>query len=130
MFSNLRQLLGSLALLALAGCGGSHPSAPVAGTRPAAGESVQAAVTFRVAVPAATPVGDTVFIAGSFQAWNPGSPPHALTRQPDGRWTITLDLTPGSPIQFKFTRGSWTRVEKGANGEEIPDTPRPLCLKF
>lgn len=78
-----------------------------------------AATTFLVSVPAATPPADTVFIAGSFQGWSPGSPAHALARQPDGRRAITLDLAVGVPIQFKFTRGSWARVEKGPNGEEI-----------
>lgn len=81
--------------------------------------SAHAATTFRVAVPANTPAGSTVYIAGSFQAWNPGSAAHALVLQPDGRWAITLDLAAGVPIQYKFTRGTWAKVEKGANGEEI-----------
>ncbi len=80
-----------------------------------------AAFTMRVSVPSSTPAPDTVFIAGDFQSWNPGSLAHALTRQPDGRWTVTLDLPPGVPIRFKFTRGSWARVEKGPNAEEIAD---------
>lgn len=124
MISSIRLRFGSISLLALAGCAGPQPLAPLATAHAAAGESIAATVTFRVTVPTATPVGDTVFIAGSLQAWNPGSAPHALRRQSDGRWTITLDLTPGSPIQFKFTRGSWTRVEKGGSGEEIPDRER------
>jgi predicted alpha/beta superfamily hydrolase len=78
-------------------------------------------VTFRVALPASTPPGDTVFIAGDFQGWNPGSLAHVLSEQPDGRWTITLAFNPGQSIQFKFTRGSWAKVEKGPNGEEIPN---------
>jgi predicted alpha/beta superfamily hydrolase len=64
-----------------------------------------------------------VFVAGSFQQpapWQPRDPAYALTRQPDGRWTITLDLPDGSH-EFKFTRGGWDRVEKGPNGEEIPN---------
>ncbi len=28
-------------------------------------------------------------------------------------------FAPGEPIEFKFTRGSWSRVEKGPNGEEV-----------
>jgi len=108
-----------LSLIALAGCSGPQPLAPAAGPGPATSEAVTAAVTFRVVVPAATPATDTVFVAGSFQGWNPGSPAHAFTRQPDGRWTITLDLAPGTPIQFKFTRGAWGSVEKGPNGEEL-----------
>ena len=78
-----------------------------------------AATTFVVSVPASTPAGETVYIAGSFQGWNSASPAHALTRQVDGRWSITLDLPAGTAIQYKFTRGSWARVEKGVNGEEI-----------
>ncbi len=76
-------------------------------------------VTFRVTVPAGT--AGPVHIAGSFQGWNPGSPAHALNEQPDGTWHITLALPDGSPIQFKFTRGDWATVEKGPNGEEIPN---------
>ena len=76
-------------------------------------------VTLRVAVPSATPPADLVYVAGDFQGWNAGNPAFALARQPDGRWAITLDLTAGAPIQFKFTRGSWDNVEKGVNGEEI-----------
>lgn len=62
-----------------------------------------------------------VHVAGDFQGWNPGSPGHQLTLRPDGRYEITLDLPDGEPIEFKFTRGSWGTVEKGPNGEEIPN---------
>lgn len=80
-----------------------------------------ATLTLIVAVPGNTPAGDTVYVAGSFQGWNPGSPAHALARQPDGRWQITLNLPDNQRIEFKFTRGSWPRVEKGPSGEEIPN---------
>jgi predicted alpha/beta superfamily hydrolase len=103
-------------------CAPASPTAPNPGlqgsVRPAA---AQAGVTLRVTVPASTPAGDTVFVAGTFQQptpWQPRDPAYALTRQPDGRWTITLDL-PAGTHQFKFTRGGWGRVEKGPNGEEI-----------
>ncbi|HKQ49730.1 MAG TPA: alpha/beta hydrolase-fold protein [Phycisphaerae bacterium] len=80
-----------------------------------------ATTTFRVEVPASTPVSDVIYIAGNFQGWNPGNPAYALTEQPDGRWQITLSLPDGNPIQYKFTRGNWQTVEKGPNGEEIPN---------
>ena len=80
-----------------------------------------ATTTFRVEVPASTPGGDLVYIAGDFQGWNPGNPAYALTEQPDGTWEITLTFTDGAPIQYKFTRGSWATVEKGPSGEEIPN---------
>lgn len=84
-----------------------------------AAASRAANITFRVQVPASTPIADTVYIAGSFQGWNPASAPHALTRQLDGTYQITLSLPSGTPIQFKFTRGSWATVEKGPSGEEV-----------
>ncbi len=78
-----------------------------------------APVTFRVTTPATTPPGDPVFIAGDFQAWNPGDPACQLTNVGGLLYEITLDLTVGTTIQFKFTRGDWSKVEKGPNGEEI-----------
>lgn len=80
-----------------------------------------ATTTFRVEVPASTPVGDVIYIAGNFQGWNPGNPAYAHIEQPDSRWEITLSLPDGIPIQYKFTRGNWQTVEKGPNGEEIPN---------
>ena len=38
-----------------------------------------ATTTFNVAVPASTPAGDTVYIAGDFQGWNPGHPGSVVT---------------------------------------------------
>lgn len=78
-----------------------------------------APVTFRVTAPATTPPGDPVSIAGDFQGWNPGSPTHRLTDLGGLTYEITLDLTIGTTIQFKFTRGDWSKVEKGPSGEEI-----------
>lgn len=95
-----------------------------------AATAVGATVTFRVTVPAWTPEDATVYIAGNFQGWNPGSPAHALTELPDGRWEITLSLPDSVQIQYKFTRGSWGTVEKGPNGEEIANrTHTPLGVQ-
>ena len=92
-----------------------------------AGVTRGATTTFRVEVPESTPAGDLIYIAGDFQGWNPGNPAYALTEQSDDTWEITLSLPDGSPIQYKFTRGSWQTVEKGPNGEEIPNrTHTPL----
>ncbi len=78
-----------------------------------------ALVTFHVNVPATTPPGDPVFIVGDFQGWNPGDPAYQLADQGSLVYEITLELTIGTTIQFKFTRGDWSKVEKGPNGEEI-----------
>jgi predicted alpha/beta superfamily hydrolase len=86
-----------------------------------AGQRDTAPVTFRVLAPTTTPPGDPVFIAGDFQGWNPGDPAYRLTDLGGLLYEITLDLTVGNTIEFKFTRGSWATVEKGPNGEEIPN---------
>ncbi len=76
----------------------------------AAAESREVDVTFTVSLPPSTPVGDTIFIAGDFQGWNPGGTP--MTKVDDRTWTITLPFTEGSPPQYKYTRGTWEAVEK------------------
>lgn len=97
--------------------------------------SARSQVTFVLdSVPDYTPAEGPVFIAGDFNGWNPGNPSQALQKNQSGKWSITLPSKPsGTRIQYKFTRGSWATVEKGAGGEEIsnrlytygsPDTVR------
>ena len=78
-------------------------------------------VTFQVTVPSETPAGDPVYIAGDFQGWNPGDPAHRLTESGPLLYEVTLDPAVGTTLQYKFTRGDWGKVEKGPNGEEIPN---------
>jgi predicted alpha/beta superfamily hydrolase len=75
--------------------------------------------TLQVTVPRSTPVADVVYVAGDFQGWNPNANP--LVKQSSSVWktTITYAGTGPTTIQFKFTRGAWTNVEKGYDGEEI-----------
>ena len=73
--------------------------------------------TFRVSVPSGTT--GTVYLAGSFQGWNPGDAAYALTDAGANVWEITLFLPDGVPIEYKFTRGTWGTVEKSATGAEI-----------
>jgi glycosidase len=75
--------------------------------------------TFRLTVPADTPKDATIFIAGDFQGWNPGKTP--MTAAADGTWEISLPLTEGQALQYKYTRGSWEAVEKDAGCGEIPN---------
>jgi predicted alpha/beta superfamily hydrolase len=70
------------------------------------------------AVPANTPANDTIFIAGSFNNWNPGDLNYQLKKQSNGNYTITLPACSGS-IQYKFTRDDWTKVETQSNGQDI-----------
>jgi len=84
-------------------------------------------VTFSVDVPSSTPASDVVYIAGSFNHWDPGpgqpgtdGAEHDLPLIAGGenRWQITLPLSAGDTVEYKYTRGSWETVEKGAGGEE------------
>jgi glycosidase len=85
----------------------------------AAAESRTVAVTFSISVPANTPPGDTIYIAGAFQGWDPGATP--MTSAGGGAWTITVEFAESEIPEFKFTRGSWDAVEKDAGCGEIPN---------
>ncbi len=90
---------------------GDGPIAP-----PDAGGGVR--VTFRVAVPPNTP-DEPVHLVGDFQGWDPTDEDHAMADRADGTRELTVELPAGRAIEFKFARGAWERVEKGAGGEEI-----------
>ncbi|MBK6948660.1 MAG: alpha/beta hydrolase [Haliscomenobacter sp.] len=76
-------------------------------------------------VPGYTPVGDTIFLAGSFNRWQPGDPGYALKREANGEWAIDLLLEKGD-IEFKFTRGAWSKVEKGQEAGSMPNRKYPF----
>ncbi len=70
-------------------------------------------------VPANTPAGATLYVAGSFNAWNPASAAYRLTSVAGGQYTITLPPAVRGPVEYKFTRGSWGTVETTATGTAI-----------
>jgi predicted alpha/beta superfamily hydrolase len=79
-------------------------------------------VTFRVRVPADTPVGARVYVAGNLESvgrWKADG----LELEPDGarHYTGTRSLPRGEVLEYKLTLGSWTRVEKAKKGAEIPN---------
>lgn len=76
-------------------------------------------VTLRVTVPSSTPASGPVYAAGSFNSWNPADPAYQLTKGPDGKYSISLNLPAGTAVQYKFTRGSWATVEVNANGSDV-----------
>ncbi len=80
-----------------------------------------AQVTFVIqSLPSYTPPEDFIYIAGSFNGWNPGDINYRLSKNDQDKWWITLAAgSQGASIQYKFTRGSWETVEKGPNGEEL-----------
>src|SRR5437763_3976917 len=78
-----------------------------------------AQVTFDVTLPANTPEADTIYVAGNFQNWDPGATP--LTRDSSTHAHGTITTTEGNALEFKFTRGDWSRGEKALDCSEIPN---------
>lgn len=79
----------------------------------------RAQTTLRVTrVPANTPAGAVLYVAGSFNNWNPKNAPHALTKNADGSYQLILP--PGlDNFEYKFTRGSWETVETDAANKAV-----------
>lgn len=81
---------------------------------------VQAQYTLRLVIDkVATKPLDDIYLAGSFNNWNPADPNFKLKPFGNNRKAIVLkDLAPGK-YQFKFTRGSWQKGETTSKGVEI-----------
>lgn len=76
-------------------------------------------VTINVtSIPPNTPADDTLYIAGDFQGWDPGSTP--LTFNDNGYYTITIPEGTGT-VEYKFTRGNWDAVEGNEEGGYLPN---------
>lgn len=70
-------------------------------------------------VPARTPAEDTLYVAGSFNNWNPADPAYRLKKRPYG-YRLELPLQPAE-AEYKITRGSWQTVETDTAGRDIPN---------
>ncbi|HVM17467.1 MAG TPA: alpha-amylase family glycosyl hydrolase [Gaiellaceae bacterium] len=84
-------------------------------------ERREVAVTLEVAVPAHTPAGAVVHVAGNVPELCAWCDPHtvALARGADGKWRRTMTFLEGATLEFKYTLGSWTYVEKDAACQEL-----------
>lgn len=83
------------------------------------GYFTQAQVTFVIeTLPGATHSSDTLFLCGSFNNWNPNDKRFIVGKQLNGQ--LSVALPPGSgKIEYKFTRGSWNKVETDAENRLI-----------
>ncbi len=61
---------------------------------------------------------DSLFIAGNFNSWQPGTTPLSYDSA-SGSWKVTIKEFIGSTFSYKITRGTWDRVECGADGSDI-----------
>ncbi|MEP6466984.1 MAG: alpha/beta hydrolase-fold protein [Parafilimonas sp.] len=62
---------------------------------------------------------DDIYIAGNFNDWNPADQNFKMKPFAGGRRIIVLNNIDTGHYEFKFTRGSWDKVETNAKGEGI-----------
>lgn len=67
----------------------------------------------------ASPTSLPVFMAGSFNNWNPGDGKWQLTKNNDGTFIIELNALSAGNYEFKFTQGSWSSVETTSDGHDV-----------
>lgn len=56
-----------------------------------------------------------IYIAGTFNSWNPANTEYIFKRQENGTYTLTTDLKSGLH-EFKITNGSWNNTECNTDG--------------
>ena len=74
-----------------------------------------------------TPIGQQIYVTGNFNNWDPGEEIYIMELGSDSNYYITLPPGFGS-VEYKFTRGDWTTVEKGICGEELDNRLSVLAL--
>jgi glucoamylase len=73
-----------------------------------------------VTVPASTPSGATVYLAGNYDVLGTGIPAaddwiatdYPMTKTGTSTWSLTITGVPAAAFQYKFTLGSWATVEE------------------
>ena len=86
----------------------------------AAASAASPSLVIVVTPPPSTPRNARLWISGDraeLGAWNGAG--LALIPQPDGSHAGSLPMPPGTPLEFKVTRGSWASVEKDSAGGEL-----------
>ena len=81
----------------------------------------RAGLTIRLSVPAGTPESAGVYVAGTFNNWDPAAPGYRLSAEGRGRYVIALPDSVRGPVEFKFTLGSWEAVELDSAGGGVPN---------
>ena len=62
---------------------------------------------------------EKIYLVGNFNNWNPGEE-KLLLKKEAGRYGITIELPKGM-YEYKFTKGSWDRVEAVTGGSPTPN---------
>ena len=69
-------------------------------------------------LPGNTPPSEAIYISGNFNNWDPGDPKYIMRPNNDSVLEIKLPKGIGE-IEYKFTRGDWSTVEKDPCGFEV-----------
>src|SRR5213075_2601036 len=81
--------------------------------------SSQHTVRFSItSLPDFTPSDSSLYIAGSFNGWNPQDKNFRLQKDSKGNYFLETKLT-DAMYEFKITRGSWNKVECKKGGGDI-----------
>lgn len=70
--------------------------------------------------PQLTPLRDTLYVAGSFNNWNPRDENFRMELGPNG-YSVLINGVSGQSYNYKITRGSWPTVEGSTTGGFIAD---------
>jgi predicted alpha/beta superfamily hydrolase len=85
------------------------------------GVSACAQMTITVATtPQLTPLRDTLYVAGSFNNWNPRDENFRMELGPNG-YSVSFSGVAGTTYNYKITRGNWPTVEGSATGGFMAD---------
>lgn len=81
--------------------------------------SAQYKVQFLInSIPKGNIQADSLFIAGSFNSWNPKDYRHSFRQDEKGNYVFNTEL-PAGLYEYKITRGGWDKVECKKGGENI-----------
>ncbi len=69
-------------------------------------------------LPAGHVAGSTIYIAGSFNGWDPKNEKYKFNNDESGKYYLELRLEPGK-YEYKITRGGWDKVETQKGGAGI-----------
>jgi predicted alpha/beta superfamily hydrolase len=69
-------------------------------------------------LPQNNPSSSAIYIAGSFNGWNPQNEQYRFQKDEKGNYFLNLKLNTSS-YEYKITRGGWDKVECNKNGAAI-----------
>ncbi|WP_053070242.1 alpha-amylase family glycosyl hydrolase [Alkalihalobacillus pseudalcaliphilus] len=77
------------------------------------------AVTFRVTLPETTPDGEEIYLVGEFNNWNEADPEMVMEQIDDDTYEKTIEGRAFEMVEFKFTRGDWSKREQNSEGQDL-----------